>query len=502
MTTRTTPPTRRALAEAINARLQGIYDQPDVVAWGPLGMIHEDLSDMVRAVLEEPEERQPQLVGTKLSVQDTIAAITRLLDGAPGAEAIMFPTDQLRDARAWLRALSFADQTLGLGRTDTLALLEDGLAQTNPETDWALTQLRKYPGGYNDRIADLIVALRRMAYAKLLPDTPTIDPADPVAAYVAANTPEGLVRRPGDLLHEAFLYVMGDDHDHGEQAWHDTAAHFQQLLAQGAQPEPTDLPMDGSPAADRQLLETAVRALEDFGQDRPLATGGYRQDRLDRMAGALRTSVWLRACMNGSARLTTDTPPGPDEVRVTLDLSGTTDPETARRLGARSTLRFIDPDAPMATTGYAQVLDPRADSGELPCDPAPVPPMVGRWEMAEWDADNRVSAEPFGLQPDDMVVVAAEPDGPYQLDRAGAFYWGPNALAGKTIRWWRRASEQEVALGKPLQQTRTDTFPMVDTPAEPERRYGSPTWADFDRLQGQVLALERRLKAHDDAMVF
>jgi hypothetical protein len=368
-------------------------------------------------------------------------------------DAAVFTDAQLAD---WVGAV--VDKVLFIPSADPLTAdaLGHAVEQTNPEVDWAVGALRRgqmLTDSDMTRLADLVVALRRMAYAKVLGDAPV---ADPVAQFVDSMTPPDLARRPGDLLKDAVAYALGVSSMEGvtSEQWAMAADQFANLMAQGAQPLPTDLPMDGSDPTDRQLLDRAVRALEDFGEERTLA-GGYKEDRLARMAAALQTATWLRACMAN------DPGKAGAAVRDRLRLHV---PADAPHIRIPVSARFQPDDAhadPFDVLGSA-----KADNGELPrpqdSQPA-VPPMVGRWDMVEWDADNRVTQQPAGLEPDTMVVVSHDADGPYQLDRAGSFFWGPNALCGNTIRWWRRASEQEVRLGKPLQKTRTTTFPMADT---------------------------------------
>lgn len=475
---------------------------------------------------------------TTTTLPDLRARLRQLVEGAPGADSVMTPTDTLRDCSFWL-TLEAAHRAATTPQTGDQ--LEDDLQQVSPEVDWALAMLEKNRGDTNDRLRAVVVALRRMAYARLLDNAATVRWADPVVvtaetrpidltgkvdqfpprirlavggdtrAYVMeaeepdavdqiidAMTPPHLARRPGELLHDAFTYVMGDDHDHGPEAWADVAAQFQRLLAKGAQPAPTDLPMDGSTADDRALLEVAVRSLEEFGTDRALAPGGYRQDRLDRMNGAARSAGWIRACMSGSAKLTHPQPDGPDTVTVSLRFTPPDDCPDGHgcrgedvHLNLRGSGTITDAVIGSGSGDFvihedhhsSPAPDLRSDSGELPA-----PPMAGVWEVFP----HNPRCDPMPCDSTTWVVVATDREGPFHTRRAGSLEWSDRNDVDDPIRWWRPASQQEIAVRRAKDDSERFAYdgPVVDlggfgvgAPPAP----GTPEWcAMVDRRLAQL----------------
>lgn len=200
MTNRTMPPTYDRALLMIQDRIAGVYDAPDLVAWGPLGDCADDVREMVEAL--PTVSRQPY--------------------EAP--ELTPIPPEEVPPQ---------AQEAFERGRRTLEA--RTGEPITDPVEALGLTD----PGDVFERPGK---ALRRLWRER-------------------ANRAQSS---------EAVAVADGSP----DSFWDDLALAFAEHLGHGARPEPTDLPMDGTQASYRQLLEQALRVIDEAAgfdeRDRPL----------------------------------------------------------------------------------------------------------------------------------------------------------------------------------------------------------------------------------------
>lgn len=204
MTQRLMPPTYDRALLMIQDRIAGVYDAPDLVAWGPLGDCADDVREMVEAlptVSRQPYEA-PEL--TPIPPEEVPPQAQKAFE---------------RGKRAYeVRAANGSSATMRVEGGDAVFSSQVTVGSGEP--------------------------------------TP-----DPVEALGLAD-PGDVFERPGKALRRIlseFVPLHRDQVEAGD--WDKAALSFAEHLGHGARPEPTDLPMDGTQASYRQLLEQALRAL-------------------------------------------------------------------------------------------------------------------------------------------------------------------------------------------------------------------------------------------------
>lgn len=269
--------------------------------------------------------------------------------------------------------------------------------------------------------------------------------------------------------------------------------------------DPTDLPMDGSGADPRLLLEKAVRALEDAGRD-VTGTADWREECSARAMLAHSQATWLRACMApdepemdavrddlaaGTERATTEAQALADAaagwqgggggggavVHVTVrpdawyvetasHREGTFDAEQLAAARERGAGRVRRAEARARQGSYW------ADNGGHGCRGDDVDLAAG---VAWTQHDPLPSFAACPCDPDRMVFVASHrPADPLHVAwgplPAGSRYWGSGMDTECPIRWWRYATDAEAA--SRFTDLRADNGELPPGDLEPNQQLG------------------------------
>lgn len=247
MTQRLMPPTYDRALLMIQDRIAGVYDAPDLVAWGPLGDCADDVREMVEAlptVSRQPYEA-PEL--TPIPPEEVPPQAQKAFE---------------RGKRAYeVRAANGASATMRVEGGDAVFSSQVTVGSGEP--------------------------------------TP-----DPVEALGLAD-PGDVFERPGKALRRIlseFVPLHRDQVEAGD--WDKAALSFAGHLGHGARPEPTDLPMDGTQASYRQLLEQALRVIDE-------AAGFDERDRTlveahERLSGLMVCADQLEGKMAGTITFGSD----------------------------------------------------------------------------------------------------------------------------------------------------------------------------------------------------